>query len=113
MVQLKLSSQSGASGIGGLVMAGSSSVPTSGSYHTPYAMLPGATGGMQGPTGPFYEEEGSDDGRQEDNEASRSRSCAPALRLLIFGGHEFNLYAYEFARWLRLTGEVNSLMRPR
>ena len=97
MAQLKLKSQSGASGIGGMVMAGSSSVPTSGSCHTPYAMLPGATGGLQDLIGPFYKEEGSDDGPQEDNKVSGPRSRAPALPLTIFDGHGFNSYASDFA----------------
>ena len=56
MVQLILTSQSGASGMGGMVMAGSSSVPKSGNCHTPYAMLPGALGGLQALTRPFYKE---------------------------------------------------------
>ena len=90
MVQLKLNSQSGASGIGGMVTAGSSSVPTSGSCHTPCAMLPGATGGLQALTGQFYKEEGSVDGPQEYNKVSGPRSHAPALPLPIFEGHDFN-----------------------
>ena len=91
MAQLKLNSQSGASGIGGMVMARSSSIPTSGSCHTPYAMLPGATGVLQALTGPFYKEEGSDDGPQEDNKVSGPRSRAPALPLPMFERHDFNL----------------------
>ena len=104
MAHLNLNCQSGASGIGGMVMAGSSSVPTSKSCHAPYAILPGATGGLQALRGPFYKEEGSDDFPQEDNKVSGPRSRAPALPLPIFEGHDFNLYAYDFARWLRPTG---------
>ena len=100
MAQLKLNTQSGASGIGGMVMAGSSSVPTSGSCHTPYAMLPGATGGLQALTGPFYKEEGSDGEPQQDIKVSGTRSCAPAVPLPILEVHYFNSYAYDFARWL-------------
>ena len=85
-------------------MAGSSSVPMSGSCHTPYSMLPGATGGLKALTGPLYKEEGSDDGPQEDDKVSGPRSRAPALLLPIFEGHDFNSYAYDFPRWLRLTG---------
>ena len=58
---------------------------------------------MQALTGPFYKEEGSNDGPQEDNKVGGPRSRAPALPLPIFGGYDFNLYAYDFARWLRLT----------
>ena len=84
MAQLNLNSQSGASGIGGMVMARVSSVPTSGNCHTPYAMLPGATGGLEALTRPFYKEEGSEDGHQEDNKVTGPRSRSPALPLPIF-----------------------------
>ena len=94
-------------------MAGSSSVPTSGSCHTPYAMLPGVTGGFQALIGPFYKEEGSDDGTQEDNKVSGPRSCAPALPFPIFEVHDFNLYAYDFARWLRLGTPLGSMFKKR
>ena len=79
-------------------MAGSSSVRMSGSCHTPYAMLPGATGGLRALTGPFYKEECSDDGPQEDDKVSGPRSRAPALPLPIFEGNDLNSYAYDFAR---------------
>ena len=60
---------------------------------------------MQALTGPFYKDEaGSDNGPQEDSKVSGPRSRAPPLPLPIFEGHDFNLYAYDFPRWLRLTG---------
>ena len=80
MAQLNLNSQSGASGIGGMVMSGSSSVSTSGSCHTPYAMLPGATGGLQALTGPFYKGEGSEDKRSVDQDLVHQRSRCLSLK---------------------------------
>ena len=59
---------------------------------------------MQDLTGPFYKEKRSDHGPQEDNKIRGPRSRAPVLPLPIFEGHDFNSYAYDFARWLQLTG---------
>ena len=41
---------------------------------------------------------------KRNNKVSGPRSLAPVLPLPIFEGHDFNSYAYDFARWLRLTG---------
>ena len=67
-------------------------------------MLPGTTGSLQALTRPFYKEEGSDAGPQEDNKVSGPSPRAPALALPIFEGHDFISCTYDFARWLRLTG---------